>query len=66
MNSSPGKVRKRRERPGEVAVKRSQASQQQLRESEEIEEFIQTVDDDVLENKYSSSFEGSIEDYTEQ
>lgn len=27
-------------------------------EDQEIEDFIKTVDDDVLENKYSSSFEG--------
>ena len=29
-------------------------------DDDEIEEFIKTVEDDVLENKYSSSFEGNI------
>jgi hypothetical protein len=31
----------------------------------EVEEYIKTVEDDVLENKYSSSFEGNADDHNQ-
>lgn len=70
--SSPLKtaVKRKYQRPGEQLPKRtsnakSVASKVEENE-EEIEEFIKTVDDDVLENKYSSSFEGNRDDQQQE
>ena len=52
--------KKKLQRPGEqIANKRSTSKyDSKVENDEEIEEYIKTVEDDVLENKYSSSFDG--------
>lgn len=75
QSAGEGGQRKKYQRPGEVKKSGKHPSSQYSNDvcsnegrikvekeadDDEIEEFIKTVEDDVLENKYSSSFEGNI------
>ena len=58
MNKSPKGARKKFQRPKEAKRVTSNVDSA-FYHDDEIEEYIKTVEDDVLENKYSSSFEGN-------